>query len=410
MQVRRIAFLNTHPIQYFAPLYAYLNASRDIAVSALYLSDYSIRGAADKAFGRVVKWDVDLLAGYDAQFIAGAGDREEIKGFFSMVAPQLWHTVRSGGFDALIVHGHTPAAMLVGIAAAKSARIPVFMRGETHLGLRRSAFKTALRRPIMRAFYRMCEGVFAIGSANAEFYRAMGVPETSVFSMPYTVDNARFIAASRLSDVERRTVRAQLGVEDDKPIILYAAKFQSRKRPDDLLRAAGLVRQENRDFHVVMVGSGAMEGTLRELAQQLGLENVHFPGFVNQSGLPGVYAACDVFVLPSEDEPWGLAVNEAMCAGLPVVTSEGIGCARDLVRADINGQTFPVGDIHKLAAILRSLVSDTETRQRMGAASRDIISHWSYAECCDGLREALAALVPPKPTARKSVHAGRGVP
>src|SRR5258707_11081824 len=86
----QVAFINTHPIQYFAPLYADLNQAEDLSVTALYLSDYSVRGAIDHGFGRTVKWDIDLLAGYEARFIRGAERRSEPTGFFSMIAPQLW--------------------------------------------------------------------------------------------------------------------------------------------------------------------------------------------------------------------------------------------------------------------------------------------------------------------------------
>ena len=64
--------LNSHPIQYFAPLYAYLNTAPDLEVTALYLSDVSIRGGKDSGFGRDVKWDVDLLAGYRSVFLGKA--------------------------------------------------------------------------------------------------------------------------------------------------------------------------------------------------------------------------------------------------------------------------------------------------------------------------------------------------
>ena len=71
-KVTRIAVLNSHPIQYFAPLYAYLNAAPDLEVTALYLSDFSIRGGKDAGFGRDVKWDLDLLAGYRSVFLGEA--------------------------------------------------------------------------------------------------------------------------------------------------------------------------------------------------------------------------------------------------------------------------------------------------------------------------------------------------
>jgi glycosyltransferase involved in cell wall biosynthesis len=389
MSKLRVAFVNTHPIQYFAPLYAYLNQTGVFAVTALYLSDSSVRGSLDTAFGRTVKWDIDLLSGYDVRFVEGAGIRNEPAGFFSIIAPQVWREVSRGGFDALVVHGHTPAAALIAVAAAKWARLPVFARGETHLGLRRGLLKRLVRKPLMSAFYRSLSGVLSIGSANAAFYRAIGMPEERIFSMPYTVDNVRFAKDSQLSSAQRSKIRAELGVTDDDPIVLYAAKLQARKHPDDLLRAAARLKDRGTPFHVVMVGSGEMAAELVNLTSRIELDNVHFHGFVNQSALPQIYGAADVFVLPSENEPWGLAVNEAMCAGLPIVASAEVGCVADLVRAGVNGQTFAAGDVEGLANALHSVLVDRKTRTRMSTASRDIISRWSYAECAAGLQAAL---------------------
>jgi glycosyltransferase involved in cell wall biosynthesis len=389
---RRIGFLNTHPIQYFAPMYAYLNAAPDLEVKAFYLSDYSLRGADDRAFGRKVTWDVDLLAGYEAVFVAGAERREEARGFFSMVAPGLWDAISKAPLDALVVHGHTPAAMLVGIAAAKARGLPVFMRGETHLGLVRSGLKARLREPLMHAFYARLDGVLAIGTANHAFYRAMGVPDPRIFSVPYTVDNARFIEASQLTGEARAERRRFLGVEDDRPIVLYAAKFQDRKRPGDLVRAAAELERKGVSFHLAMVGSGELEGELRALVAELDLASISFPGFVNQAGLPAVYGAADVFVLASENEPWGLGINEAMCAGLPIVTTREVGCAADLVQGGVNGAVIRAGDVAALTAALEPMLRDAALRGRMGAASAQIISRWSYAECLAGIRAALASV------------------
>lgn len=388
----RVAFLNTHPIQYFAPLYAYLNSSDDLHVSAFYLSNYSIRGGRDIGFGQDVKWDIDLLAGYEVHFVDGFERRDQMRSFFSAFAPTLWHDLRNAELDLLVVHGHTPAAMLLGIAAAKAAGTAVFMRGETHLGLARKLFKQKLRRPLMGLLYRSLDGVFAIGSANAAFYRAMGVAEERTFVMPYAVDNARFTSASEVGATRREELRASLGVCDKRPIVLYAAKFERRKCPDDLLRAAAFLKRNGILFQVALIGSGEMEGELRNLAAQLDLDNVCFAGFVNQRHLPEYYAASDIFVLPSKGEPWGLAVNEAMCASLPVVASTELGCVPDLVHDGINGRTFAAGDVMALAEAIRSMLSDAELRQRMGKESRNIIDRWSFSECGDALRASLRSL------------------
>jgi glycosyltransferase involved in cell wall biosynthesis len=388
----RVAFVNTHPIQYFAPLYAYLNRAEDLSITALYLSDYSIRGADDHAFGQPVKWDINLLDGYEARFISKASCRNEARGFLSMIAPQLWQEVRAGRFDALVVHGHTPAAMLIGAIAAKVSGGAVFMRCDTHLGLPRSKLRSALRQPLLTFLYKQLDGVLAIGSANATFYRAMGVSQGRIFSMPYSVDNDRFRSASHISAQDRRQLRSAFGVIDDRPILLFVGKFQRGKRANDLLCAAELLSREGTIFHLVMVGSGEMESELRDLSQRVGSSKVHFAGFVNQDLLPKVYAACDIFVLPSDNEAWGLTVNEAMCVGLPIVASAEIGCAPDLVQPGQNGQLFAAHDIEGLANALRPLILDSGERRKMALMSREIISRWSYFECLTGLRTALASV------------------
>ena len=131
-------------------LYQYLNRQWEANITALYLADYSMRGGADRGFGRRVQWDIDLLEGYDARFVRGAERRGEPARFLSIIAPRLWRDIRSGGFAALIVHGHTPAAMVLAAAAAKASRIPVLMRCETHLGLRRSGLKRLLTAAVDR--------------------------------------------------------------------------------------------------------------------------------------------------------------------------------------------------------------------------------------------------------------------
>ena len=393
--------LNSHPIQYFAPLYAYLNAAPDLDVTALYLSDVSVRGGTDAGFGREVKWDVDLLSGYRSVFLGAAARSREPGGFWSLVGPQVWNEPRSGRYDALWLHGHNYAANLIALAAAKTAGLPVMMRSETHLGLPCHGVKAVVRRPLMGALYHWCDRLLAIGSGNAAFYRAMGVSDQKIFLVPYSVDNNRFVQATKLTQEQRIAVRKRYSVPLDRTVVLYAAKFTRRKRPGDLLEAARRLKSTaNRPFTVVMAGSGELEPELRSFCVKHGLDNVVFTGFVNQSELPALYGASDVFVLPSEHEPWGLAVNEAMCAGLPVVVSREVGCVADLVRDGINGYAPGAGDIEGLSHALQRLVEDDDLRRRQGQASLRRIQGWGYAQCLTGIRAALAGLQHPSRESR----------
>jgi glycosyltransferase involved in cell wall biosynthesis len=388
----RIAVINSHPIQYFAPLYAYLNATPDLDVTALYLSDLSIRGGKDEGFNMEFEWDIDLLSGYRSVFVGSRARKRKPRGFFSLIAPQIWTELRSGRYDILWLHGHNYAANLIALLAAKSVGMQIMMRGETHLGLPCRAIKSVLRPRLMGALYRACDRLLAIGSANAQYYRAMGVAQNKIFLVPYSVDNMRFTRFSNLSCERRAEIRRRHNIPVDRVAVLYSAKFIERKRPLDLLKAVLRLKQEGIDrLAVVMVGSGELENDLREFSRQHELD-VIFTGFVNQTKLPEIYAASDIFVLPSQDEPWGLAVNEAMCAGLPVVVSREVGCVADLVHDGVNGCTPAAGDITALAAALGRLVCDEDLRRQQGQQSLSRIQQWSYRECLDGIRLALADL------------------
>jgi glycosyltransferase involved in cell wall biosynthesis len=387
----RIAVVNTHPIQYFAPLYAFICAAGDIEITALYLSDFSLRGATDRGFGQAVTWDVDLLAGYPHKFIGADWRRLEPFGFRATFVPEIYAEVRRGGYDAVWINGHAVSANFIALLAARRAGLPVFMRCETHLGLAGSPMKKLLRRALLGAFYRLFDGFLAIGSANRAFYREMGVVDAKISLLPYTIDNARFLRDARLADEERAATRARFGIAPDRPAILYVSKLQRRKRPDDLLRAAQKLAGEGLAFDLVLAGSGEMLNDLKEMAAASGLR-VLFPGFVNQSEMPRLLGACDIFALPAQNEPWGLIVNEAMCAGLPIVISKELGCAADLLRHGENGFGVAPGDIDALAGALRTLLRDPQLRAAMSRKSLEIISDWDYARCLRGLREALAKL------------------
>jgi glycosyltransferase involved in cell wall biosynthesis len=390
----RVAVVNTHPIQYFAPLYAYLNLDPALEVTALYCSDFSLRDGIDPGFKRTVTWDVDLLQGYPHVFVGSNNDRGAPRGFWSLTCPRIWSEIRSGKYDAVWLHGYNYAASLIAFAAARSKRLPVLMRSDTHLGLQKPAWRRAARNQVLSVFYRQVDAFLAIGSANRTYYGALGVPESRIFDTPFAVDNTRFIAGATVTAAERREIRCHYGLPPDGVVVLFASKLTRWKHPETVIRAADAIRAAGKTVTVFMVGSGEMETDLRVLAENY-QTTVVFAGFVNQRELPQVYAASDIFVLPAENESWGLVVNEAMCAALPVVVSNQVGCAADLVKDGVNGYLVPPGDEHALTNAIRRLLVDESTRKQMGEASRSLISRWSYEQCRGGIKAALEAVAQP---------------
>ena len=388
----RLAVVNSHPIQYFAPLYAYLDRDQFLEMTALYCSDFSLRGGVDPGFKQAVIWDVDLLTGYRSRWLGERAKERTPGGFWSLVCPEVWGEIRSGRYDAVMLHGYNYAAYVLSFLAAKSVGLPVFVRSETHLGLQRTALKRWLRDSVLSFAYRFVDAFMAIGSANRDYYRALGVPQKKIYDVPYTVDNDRFIAAAQLTEQERADVRRHFGLSLDQPVVLYASKFMPRKHPDDVVRAMKVLRGEGVRASLLLVGTGEMEGELRALVAESGLEGVIFGGFVNQAELPRVYAASDIFVLPAENEPWGLIVNEVMCAGLPVVVAGEVGCVPDLVHDGENGYLMRAGDVASLADALRRMLSSDALRREMGRKSLATIRSWSYERCRQGVRAAAAAV------------------
>src|SRR5262249_23622149 len=127
---------------------------------------------------------------------------------------------------------------------------------------------------------------------------------------------------------DRKRLRSSLGASSSTVMFVFVGKLVARKRVSDFVRA--LAAGHGRQGIGVVIGDGDQRHELETLAADINAP-VRFVGFQSQSELPRWYAACDAVVLPSENEPWGLAVNEAMACGLPAIVSDRVGCADDLI-------------------------------------------------------------------------------
>jgi glycosyltransferase involved in cell wall biosynthesis len=201
---------------------------------------------------------------------------------------------------------------------------------------------------------------------------SLGIPESRVVLTPYSVDNEWWTEQSKR--VDRAGVRSRWGIPQDAVTVLFSAKLRPWKRPLDLLRAFARVKVS--DAHLIFAGDGSLRAALESEANSLGLgSRVHFLGFINQSELPEAYIASDILVLPSEYEPFGVVVNEAMLCGCCVIVSDRVGARFDLIRENKTGFVFHVGDIDGLATVLGEILrTPARLRQVRGAAQEGMRS------------------------------------
>ena len=199
---------------------------------------------------------------------------------------------------------------------------------------------------------------------------------------PFSIDNDYFADRARAARPDRARARSALRFPDDRPLFLCAAKLLRLKRPLDLLEAFAVARREHA-AGLLYVGDGELRSVLLREIERRGLAaDVKLTGFRNQSELPAIYAACDARGLPSENDAWGLVVNEAMASGLAIAVSDRVGCAPDLVRE--NGSVFPVGDTAALARVLLAWAADRARLERQKQASLSLIQTWGVRETADG--------------------------
>jgi glycosyltransferase involved in cell wall biosynthesis len=392
--VTRIAYIVSHPIQYQAPLLRRIAMEKALDLTVLFLSDFSVRAYGDPGFGRAISWDVDLLSGYRSKVLPAVGDRDSV-GFLKPLTVGVEHELQSGNYDVVWLHGYAHHAHLRALVSARRRGMKVLLRGETHkTSTRQSAIRGAVKRQLMTRLFRHVDGFLAIGSANRDYYLSHGVAPDRIFMMPYAVDNERFQAAA--TERTREEVAASLGLSANRPVILYASKLQERKRPWDLWEAYARLSPNGVDEpapYLVFVGDGSERQALEATVERKGWKSVRFAGFRNQTELPAFYAAADVLVLPSEREPWGLVINEAMNAGTAVIVSDQVGAAADLVEDGVNGYVVRVGDVETLASRLRCITADPVLAKSMGANGLARISRWDFEADVAGLRQAVEACV-----------------
>lgn len=395
----RVAYLVTHPIQYQAPLMRMIAADRDIHLKAFFASDFSARAFHDPEFGRAVEWDVPLLEGYESEVLpALPGTRYPGDAYFDAWRPfshGMRRRLRAGRFDALWIHGYARMPHIAAMLAAKSAGVRVLLRDETNaIGQARSGARAVAKRMAFGLIDRLVDSYLTIGALNDAHFRDLGIDPAKFTPVGYAVDNDWFQARIAEAAVNREALRQSLGLAPGRPIALYAAKLIDRKAPLDLVEAFAAATRAS-EAVLLMAGDGELRARVEARIAELDAgEHIRLLGFQPQRQLAALYDLCDLFVLPSERETWGLVVNEVMNASRPIIASDRVGSARDLVRDGVNGFVYPFGDIAALTARLRESLADRERLAAMGRESRRIIEGWGFDQNIAGLKSALARLFP----------------
>jgi glycosyltransferase involved in cell wall biosynthesis len=298
---------------------------------------------------------------------------------------------------ALAVCGWSLPEALAGLAWAASNSVPSLVMSESQ---RHDHRRNLVAEKVKRRVVSLYSAALVGGSMHVEYVAELGLASERIFTGYDVVDNEHFRSGAGWARQDA-TLRPGLGLPPR--FFLTCCRFVYQKNLLRLLEAYGRYCVSSSDpWSLVLLGDGPMRSDVEGSIRLLGLTKwVLTPGFIQYDTLPAYYGLAGAFILPSVIEPWGLVVNEAMAAGLPVVVSERCGCARDLVKEGRNGFTFDPLNVEGLADLMFRVSSmPEEQREAMGRASQQVISRWTPEFFAENLEKAVqAALGAPRPSA-----------
>ncbi len=337
----------------------------------------------DPGFGKNIEWDIPLLEGYSYCFVENIAKNKGSHHFKGIDNPSLIRQIIDWRPDAVMIYGWNFKSHLAAMRFFKN-RIPVLFRGDS-VSIHHKGIKKIIRNWWLSRIYRNIDKALYTGKYNRQYFTEAGIKEDQLVYVPHAIDNKRFSTAVKENANEIAAKRKTLGINENDIVFLYAGKLDTNKNVQ--LLASVFHRLKLPASHLLIAGNGSDETVLKKT--YAGNATIHFLPFQNQSHMPILYGVCDVFVLPSLTETWGLALNEAMACSKAIVASSGCGAAIDLIENGKNGYIFKSNDEASLENVLHKISGEQNRLQEMGRYSLQQIAGWSFEKDCEAIEACL---------------------
>lgn len=377
---KKFAFLSEIPTHYRDSLFEKLLRKENLDFEVLY--------CARAEYARDWKQEQKI---YPYKILPGASYTIIRNGIFVLkINPGIWHQLSKARYDAVIIGGYIQPTMQLGILWCLLNKVPYILWSESHNLNPGRFWKRLIKWPLVKFAVNNAAAFLVMGTNSRNYLISYGAEPDKIFSLP-NVPNVEKMAleSARLSQ-ETYKLREKLDISGN-PIIVYVGRLIDAKNIKTLLFAFHSVQKEIPGAGLVIAGTGPRRSFLEHLAKKLGLSNLCFAGFIQPGDLPKYYACADIFVLPSVHEAWGVVVLEAMSCGLPVVVSDKVGCASDLVYPQKTGFIVPAESVDKFASAFIGLLRDKDLRKQIGRQAQELALKWNYDTYIPQLESALTA-------------------
>lgn len=316
---------------------------------------------------------VTLSKSGDFRTLSHRAQREHVDATFEEIEP-----------DVVAIPGWSTAEALTALSWCQREGVPVVIMSEsTAQDFQRFRWLEWVKSFVVG----QASAAFVGGTPHHQYMTRLGMPSERIVTGYDAVDNGHFVRGARLARSKETVFRRELGLV--RPFFLASGRFVPKKNLLRLIEAYAEYRHRagEKAWDLVLLGDGPLRQDIERLRQETGLEKVvHLPGFKQYDELPVYYGLAEAFVHASTTEQWGLVVNEAMAAGLPVIVSERVGCAVDLVRHGENGFIFDPYNAHALGHRLFKIAHGGVDRGMMASTSRSIIREWGLPRFAQALQ------------------------
>ena len=363
---KRLAFVVSHPIQYTVPLYRRLAGRDDIEIKVFFTWHAGTQAVDDRGFGRPIAWDIPLTDGYDFELVPNIASDPGTHHFLGLRNPALLDRVMSWQPDVVHITGWAWFSHLQLLHALSRRGVRTLFFGDSHLlGGKSNGPRWWIKSAVLRRVYSWPTACLFAGSANRAYFETFGVLPERLYPCPHSIDVSRFAEPAAQWEEEAARWRSELGIGSKQKVLLFAGKFDANKRPVQLMRTVAKLHDD--EIVLVLAGAGELQAEIDAIAASDPARFRVLP-FQNQSRMPIVYRLGDIFLMPSAAETWGIAVNEALACGRPVIVSDGVGCAADVVDVAC-GRIFPRDDWSALGKVIEALKQNGDTLSAMGRAA-----------------------------------------
>ena len=386
--MKKLAIISSHPIQYNAPLFALMAENGLFELKVFYTwGEESIKPKYDPDFDRVVEWDIPLLNGYQYQFVKNVAKNRGSHHFFGIDNPGLIEDIESWGADFVWVWGWSFKSHLK-VIRHFHGKIPVWFRGDSTLldDSNSPIWKQLLRKILLSWVYKKVDLAFYVGDNNKNYFLQHGLTANESIHAPHAIDNARFSDWNEEFERDLTVWKESLGISQNDLVVLFVGKLEPKKNPKFILDLAA--RLPSQKFKFLIVGDGVLGDGLKQKAKDD--NRILFLPFQNQTKMPSVYRLGDVLVLPSlgPGETWGLAMNEAMACGIPILGSTKCGGSIDLID-DSCGLIFDPKDFNSVVKKLSVLAGNPDALANLKAGAIKKIQHFGYEKIVDAVIEGI---------------------